>query len=151
SWEASADGTVYTFHLRHGVKFHANKDFAPSRGFNADDVLYSFERQWKADNPYHKLSGGNYQFFGSIGLAKLIKSIEEVDEFTVRFTLNNANVTFLTNIALDFASILSLEYAQAMTAKGHPELIDQAPIGTGPFMLVDYQKDTVIRYRANPD
>jgi len=151
SWDISADGTVYTFHLRPGVKFHAGKQFTPTRGFNADDVVYSFERQRSADNPYHKLSGANYQFFGSTGLAKLIKSIEKLDDLTVRFTLNSANVTFLTNIALDFASILSLEYAQAMTAQGHPELIDQQPIGTGPFVLTEYQKDSLIRYHANPD
>jgi len=151
SWDISGDGTVYTFHLRSGVKFHAGRDFAPTRPFNADDVVYSFERQRSADNPYHKLSGANYQFFGSTGLAKLIRSIEKMDDLTVRFTLNNANVTFLSNIALDFASILSLEYAQAMTAQGHPELIDQQPIGTGPFILVEFQKDSLIRYRANPD
>jgi dipeptide transport system substrate-binding protein len=151
SWDISGDGTVYTFHLRSGVKFHAARDFAPTRAFNADDVVYSFERQRSADNPYHKLSGANYQFFGSTGLAKLIRSIEKMDDLTVRFTLNNANVTFLSNIALDFASILSLEYAQAMTAQGHPELIDQQPIGTGPFILVEFQKDSLIRYRANPD
>jgi len=151
SWDISADGTVYTFHLRAGVKFHTTKDFTPTRNFNADDVVYSFDRQRLADNPYHKLSGGNYQFFGSTGLAKLIKSIDKVDDLTVRFTLNNANVTFLTNISLDFASILSLEYAQAMSAKGEADLIDPQPVGTGPFILVDYQKDGAIRYRANPD
>ena len=151
SWEVSDDGTVYTFHLRPGVKFHANKDFTPTRTLNADDVIYSFERQWKKDNPYYKLSGGNYQFFGSIGLGKLIKSIDKPDDMTVRFTLNSNNVTFLTNIALDFASILSLEYAEKMMAQGRPDAIDQQPIGTGPFMFVDYQKDSMIRYRANPD
>jgi dipeptide transport system substrate-binding protein len=151
SWEVSADGTVYTFHLRPGVKFHSGRDFTPTRGFNADDVLYSFERQWKSDNPYHKLSGGNYPFFGSTGLGKLIKTMEKLDDLTVRVTLANANVTFLVNISLDFASILSLEHAEAMTARGHPELIDQQPAGTGPFILVDYQKDNAIRYRANPD
>ena len=151
SWDISADGTVYTFHLRAGVKFHANKDFTPTRGFTADDVVYSFDRQRLADNPYHKLSGANYQFFGSTGLGKLIKSIEKVDDRTVRFTLNNANVVFLTNIALDFASILSLEYAEKMAAAGHADLIDQQPIGTGPFILAEYQKDSLIRYRANPD
>ncbi|HKX09933.1 MAG TPA: ABC transporter substrate-binding protein, partial [Stellaceae bacterium] len=120
-------------------------------GFTADDVVYSFDRQRLPDNPYHKLSGANYQFFGSTGLAKLIKSIEKVDERTVRFTLNNANVTFLTNIALDFASILSLEYAEKMMAAGHADQIDLQPIGTGPFILVEYQKDSLIRFRANPD
>ena len=44
SWEVSDDGLVYTFHLRKGVKFHTTKGFTPTRDFNADDVLYSFNR-----------------------------------------------------------------------------------------------------------
>ncbi|KHL71928.1 peptide ABC transporter substrate-binding protein, partial [Pseudomonas putida] len=43
-WEVSDDGLRYTFHLREGVKFHANKAFTPSRDFNADDVLFTFNR-----------------------------------------------------------------------------------------------------------
>ena len=38
SWEISDDGLSYTFTLREGVKFHANKDFTPSRTFNADEI-----------------------------------------------------------------------------------------------------------------
>src|SRR6187549_181832 len=51
-WEISADGTVYTFHLRKGVKWQSNKNFKPSRDFNADDIIFAIERQWKEDNPY---------------------------------------------------------------------------------------------------
>ena len=36
SWETSADGKAWTFHLRHGVKFHTTDYFKPSREFNAD-------------------------------------------------------------------------------------------------------------------
>jgi dipeptide transport system substrate-binding protein len=38
-WEVSADGLVYTFHLRRGVRFHTTEWFKPSRDFNADDVI----------------------------------------------------------------------------------------------------------------
>ena len=51
SWEVTDGGKTITFHLRKGVKFHALKDFKPTRDFNADDVLFSFDRQWKPDNP----------------------------------------------------------------------------------------------------
>ena len=48
-----ADGMTITFNLRKGVKFHSDVEgFTPTRDFNADDVLFSFERQWKADHPY---------------------------------------------------------------------------------------------------
>jgi dipeptide transport system substrate-binding protein len=45
SWDISPDGKTYTFHLRHGVKWHSNATFKPTRDFNADDVLFSFNRQ----------------------------------------------------------------------------------------------------------
>ena len=54
-------------------------------------------------------------------------------------------------MAMDFASILSAEYADQMTAAGTPEQVDLQPVGTGPFQLVAYQKDAVIRYQAHPD
>ncbi len=38
-----------------------------------------------------------------------------------------------------------------MAAVGTPERVDLEPVGTGPFRLVRYDKDTVIRYRAHPD
>ena len=48
-------------------------------------------------------------------------------------------------------SILSAEYAAAMLKAGTPEQVDFAPIGTGPFSLLAYQKDAVIRFKAVPD
>ena len=38
-----------------------------------------------------------------------------------------------------------------MLKAGTPEKIDQEPIGTGPFYLVQYQKDAIIRYKAFPE
>ncbi|SPX09492.1 dipeptide ABC transporter, substrate-binding protein [Escherichia coli] len=49
---------------------------------------------------------------------------------------------------MDFASILSKEYADAMMKAGTPEKLDLNPIGTGPFQLQQYQKDSRIRYKA---
>ena len=80
-----------------------------------------------------------------------LKSIEKVDDYTVKFTLNEPNAPFMANLAMDFATILSAEYADAMMKAGTPEKFDQEPVGTGPFQFVDYQKDAVIRYKANPD
>jgi dipeptide transport system substrate-binding protein len=150
SWESSADGTVYTFHLRRGVKFQTTRGFTPTRDFNADDVLYSFERQWKKDHPDHNLSGGDYESFDSTGMPKLLKSIDKVDDYTVRFVLNKPEAPFLANIALNWAGIMSKEYAEKNRAAGNAILTDQAPVGTGPYQLVNYQKDSVIRFSAHP-
>ena len=150
-WDVSADGLEVTFHLRHGVKFHSSKSFKPTRDFNADDVLFSFNRMWKDDSPYHKVSSGDYSYFSDMGMPDLLKSIDKVDDYTVKFVLKQANAPFLANLAMDFATILSAEYADVMMKAGTPEKVDQEPIGTGPFTFVAYQKDAVIRFKANPD
>ncbi|WP_276738948.1 ABC transporter substrate-binding protein [Pantoea septica] len=151
SWEISPDGKVYTFHLRKGVKFQSNKAFRPSRDFNADDVIFSFMRQMDSKNPYHNVSGGTYANFDSLELTTLIKSIDRVDDYTVRFTLNHAEAPFLADLAWYFASIHSAEYADQMLKAGTPEKVDMDPIGTGPFQLVQYQKDSRILYKAFPE
>ncbi len=147
-WDVAPDGKAFTFHLRHGVKWHANTNFKPTRDFNADDVLFSFERQWKDSSPYHKVSGGSYDYFGDMGMSDILDTIERVDDFTVKFTLKQPNAPFIANMAMDFAAIQSKEYADTLTKLGKPELIDQQPIGTGPFEFVQYQQDATIRYKA---
>ena len=77
-----------TFHLRKGVKWHSGVNgFTPTRDFNADDVLWSFNRQWKPDHPYAKVSGGKYDYFSDMDMPKLLASIEKKDDYTVVFTL----------------------------------------------------------------
>ena len=151
SWDVSADSLEYTFHLRKGVKFHTTKGFKPTRDFNADDVVYSFERQRDENHPYFKVSGGQYEYFNSMDMPKLLKAVEKVDDLTVKFVLNAPEAPFLANMGMDFASILSAEYADAMMKAGTPEKVDVDPVGTGPFQLVAYQKDSQIRYKANAD
>jgi len=150
-WEVSDDGLEYTFHLREGVKFHTKDDFTPSRDFNADDVLYSFNRQLEEDHPDHDLSGGTYEYFNAMSMPDLLADVEKVDDMTVKFVLTRPEAPMIANLAMDFASIMSAEYAAQMREAGTPEQIDLDPVGTGPFQLVDYQKDAVIRYKAHPD
>ena len=151
SWTVSADGKTYTFKLRKGVKFHSAKHFKPTRDMNADDVVFTFERQWKKDNPYHAISGGNYEYFNGMSMPKLLNKIEKVDNYTVKFILNRPEAPMLANLAMDFAVIQSKEYADAMMKAGTPEKVDQWPIGTGPFVFQGYKKDAQIRYTAFKD
>ncbi len=151
SWEISPNGLQYTFHLRKGVKFHAIEGFKPGRDFNADDVIFSFERQRDPNHPYHKVSGGSYEYFNSMGMGELIKAVDKLDDDTVRLTLHRPEAPLLANLGMDFASILSAEYAGQLLKAGKPEQLDRVPVGTGPFQRVMYQKDAVIRYKAHPD
>ena len=150
-WTVSKDGLEYTFSLRKGVKWQSNKNFKPSRDFNADDVLFMIERQWKESHPYFKVTSSNHSYFGDMGMPKLLKSVERVDDHTVKIVLNRPESPFLSDLAMQWAGVQSKEYADAMLKAGTPEKIDQEPIGTGPFSLVQYQKDAIIRFKANPD
>ena len=150
SWEISADGLTYTFHLRKGVKWHSNKNFKPSRDFNADDALFMFERQWKENDPYFKVTSSNHAYFNDMAMPDLLKSVEKVDDYTLKIVLKTPEAPFLSNLAMQFAGVQSKEYAIAMLKAGTPEKIDQEPVGTGPFTLVQYQKDALIRYKAFP-
>jgi dipeptide transport system substrate-binding protein len=149
-FDVSADGKTITFTLRKGVKFHSGVNgFTPSRDFNAEDVIWSFGRMWKADHPYAKVSGGAYDYFNDMSMPDLLASIEKgADDYTVVIKLNKPNAPIMANLAMDFATIHSAEYAKFLMDKGTPEQFDQIPVGTGSFSFVDYQKDAVIRFKA---
>ncbi len=151
TWDISDDGLIYTFHLREGVKFQTTDYFTPTRDMNADDVVFSFERMLDKSNKYYNYAGGSYDYFVGMSMPDVIKSVEKVDDSTVKFTLNKPNAPFLADLAMDFASIMSKEYADKLLADGNPDMLNQQPVGTGPFTFVDYQKDAAIRYKANAD
>ncbi len=152
SWVVAPDGLTITFKLRKGVKIHSGVNgFKPTRDFNADDVIWSFERQGKAEHPFAKVSGGKYDYYADMDMAKIVKSFTKTDDTTLVMALNEPNVPILANLAMDFASIHSAEYADFLLKAGKPEQFDQNPVGTGPFSFVAYQKDAVIRFKKNAD
>ncbi|HTJ93659.1 MAG TPA: ABC transporter substrate-binding protein [Pararobbsia sp.] len=151
SWDISPDGLVYTFHLRHGVKFQTTAYFKPTREFNADDVMLSFERMRDPNHPFRKAYPVPFPYFTDMGLDKSITKIEKVDAFTVRITLNAVNAPFLADLAMPFASILSAEYVDQLLKAGKASDINQKPVGTGPFIFRSYTKDATIRYDGNPE
>jgi dipeptide transport system substrate-binding protein len=149
SWTISPDGKTYVFKLRPGVQFHANAEFKPSRNFNADDVVFTWTRMADEHSPFHQLAGGKtFAYYGDMNMQDIVDRVEKVDENTVRFVLKAPHAPFIADLAMDFASILSQEYFEAMRAKGTLERADDIPIGTGPFSFVSYQKDATIRYKA---
>ena len=151
SWDISPDNLTYTFYLRDGVKFHTTPYFTPTRNFNADDVLFTFNRMLDKDMPFRKAYPTEFPYFTDMGMDKNIKSVEKIDDHTVKFTLNAVDAAFIQNMAMHFASIESAEYADKLLKAGNPSDINQKPIGTGPFVFKSYQKDSNIRYTGNKD
>jgi peptide/nickel transport system substrate-binding protein len=114
SWDISADGLTYTFHLVTGVKFH---DGSP---FSADDVKFSLDRARAPDST-------NAQK----GLFADIASVDVVDAATVKITLKKPNGNFLFNMAWGDAVILSPKSIATEATN---------PVGTGPFKFVNWVK-----------
>ncbi len=150
SWDISDDGLTYTFKLRKGVKFQTTAFFTPTRDMNADDVVFSFTRQLDKNHPWNKYAAGTaWEYFNGMSMPKLLKAIEKVDDYTVRFVLNRPEAPMIANLGMDFASIMSKEYADQLAKAGKMDDLNQKPVGTGPFKFLAYQKDAVIRYKAH--
>ena len=88
SWETSEDGLVWTFHLREGVRFH---DGTP---FNAEAVVFNFERQRDKNHPAHegKFVYWDYMFSN-------VEYTKKVDDYTVEIKLTEPYAPFLSNLA----------------------------------------------------
>jgi dipeptide transport system substrate-binding protein len=150
SWTISDEGLRYTFKLRRGVKWQSNDRFRPTRDFNADDVVFTFNRMLDPANSYYKVGGGRYDMFASF-IQPSLKAVRKINDDTVEFELSKPSAPLLNSLSVQSFSIQSAEHAAAMEKAGTPEQLDLAPIGTGPFQLVQYQKDSLIRFRAFPD
>ncbi|MEA2931956.1 MAG: peptide/nickel transport system substrate-binding protein [Actinomycetota bacterium] len=139
----SADGTVYTFELRSGVKFH---DGTP---LDSAAVKFSLERARDFGNKDAEAAGF---------LLTGIKSIATPSPTTVEVTLDKPNVTFLSRLAFTVASIVSPTAYKANVLAGTedgPAVLTKyktdTVVGTGPYKLVSYKEKESLTLEANPD
>lgn len=149
SWKLSANGKTLDINLRNDVVWHSRNGFVPTRKLNADDILFSFSRMSDPSNPYHNINGGKYKYFNSMDMKNIIDRIEKLDDHNLRFHLKRPEATILPNLAMDFASILSKEYADYLIKKKKMNDLDSQPVGSGPFQFVSYEKDKLITFKAN--
>ncbi len=154
SWEASEDGLEWTFTLREGVTFH---DGTP---FDADAVVFNFERWFDLDNPYNKGADiffyWGYMFQGFKGETSddgspksVVAGIEKVDDMTIKLTLTRANASLLNTLAMEnfrFASPTAVEEQGENygTAEG-------LAVGTGPFKVEEWVKEDHLTLARNDD
>lgn len=130
SWEHNEDGTVWTFKLRPGVKFH--HDYGE---LTADDVVYSLNRSANSDT---SAFASDY---------KSIDKVEAVDPLTVRITLKQPIPSLLGLVAnYHGGNIVSKKAAEELGAD-----FATKPVGTGPFMFEEYVPQERVTFVANPD
>jgi len=132
SWELSEDGLVYTFHLRLDVLW---QDKVP---FTAEDVLFTIQA----------IQDPNYQ--GPLHLAALWQSVrvQKVDDYAVRFTLEEAFAPFLDYTTVGILPAHLLRNVPAARLSDNPFNIRE-PIGTGPFRVSKVTQDHIL-LEANP-
>lgn len=124
SWEVSADGRIWTFHLRKNVRFHDGSSF------NAETAVQNMKRLLK----HPKVDAG--QIYGDL------KDVRATDEYTIQFEHNVPAPEFPGMIAYFNSAMFS-----AASFDGQGNL--KKPIGTGPFMFKRYIKDDSLIVTAN--
>jgi peptide/nickel transport system substrate-binding protein len=130
-WTASANGTVWTFNIRTGVKFHNGQPMT------ADDVVYTFQQLSDPKNASAALS----TFDGVLKPTGVVK----VDSHTVAFHLEAANGNFPYLVSSD-------NYNAIIVPKGTDyKTWDKTMIGTGAFKLSSYTTNQGANFSANKD
>ena len=152
SWEANEDSSVWTFRLRKGVKFQktgygGEPTANGGRELVAADVKFSFERliREKSARAYflNMIKGYQEMFDEKIDTWE---GVEVLDDYTVRFTLSEPYAPFLAAVSYTAFYILPREDVEKLGKD-----FGFRPVGTGPFIVHDWQHDSKVVYKKNPD
>ncbi len=140
------DASVWACKLREGVKFHDGTDF------NADAVIFNFERWRFTDHPYH-FPSQVFEYYeamwGGFDDDSIITEVKKIDDLNVEFVLSSPMAPFLANLAMDMFAISSPAAIKAAgEAYGTPS---GGCVGTGPYKFVSWQEGTEIVLVANED
>lgn len=155
----SADGRTYTFKIKKGVKFHDDKAFTGGKGreLTAKDFVYSIKRLadpklqglgwWLLDG---KIKGLNewrtkYSKLPQVDYDEEVEGIKAIDSHTLQFVLAKEFPQFLYSLAMPFTFAVSREVVEHYGQ----EFLNH-PVGTGPFVLPQFNQSNKISYTKNP-
>lgn len=135
SWRISDDLLEYSFELRKSVFFHDKTKF------NADSVIFNFERQMQKDHPYRL---GNCECFESN--FAILESVKKINDYKVVFRLKKPYTPFL-----DLLAMTPLAIASPAAVKKYGADFYKNPCGSGPFIFKQWIKDDSIVLERNKD
>ncbi|AKL94826.1 ABC-type dipeptide transport system, periplasmic component [Clostridium aceticum] len=119
-YEISEDGLVWTVKLREDVKF------SDGVALTASDVVYTYEKTAQS---------------GSVVDLNIMESVEAVDEYTIKFTLQQPQSTFINTLAT----------TGIVPKHAHGDNYAESPVGSGPFKFVQWDKGQQLIVEANPE
>ncbi len=126
SWDTSANGLTYTFHLRPDAKFSNGSPVT------ASDVVFSIQRS--------RAFTGGWGF-----LLTAVKTVTAPDPHTVVITLSQPHAPLLADLAMYAYSVLP-----ASLVKAQGTSFFQHPVGSGPFMVTSFNPDSEVDLARNP-
>lgn len=158
-WETNADASVWTFHLKQGVKFHDDPCFPDGKGrvMTAADVKYCFDKACEAspinstfDITFKDRVKGANEYFQASKSGKApeggVPGFKAVDDSTFEITLNFPFAGFLNILSTPGGYVYPREasekYGQDMRVKC---------VGTGPFRVKTIKEGEVVILEKNPD
>ena len=131
SWKTSADGLTTTFQLRKNVKWHDGKDFS------AADVQYTLLEVWKKLHPFGRAAFAN------------VTAVDTPDPHTVIIRLSSPAPYLINYINTYGAQILPRHLYEGKDVLSNP--LNNAPVGTGPFVFKEWVKGSHVRLERNPN
>ena len=129
SWEISADNLTLIFHLRDDVTWH---DGTP---FTAEDVKFTYEFMIAEDTP----TSYDEDF-------RKVKQFDVLDKYTVRVTYNEPYAPALNGWGI---WIMPAHLLKGVQASKSP--LQRKPVGTGPYVLEEWNSGKSVILRANPN
>jgi peptide/nickel transport system substrate-binding protein len=113
-----------TFHLRKGIKFHDGSDL------NADNVAWGFNFAKE---------------MGRLQYGSKLKSVEILDNYTVRLHLTEYNNQLIHSFGWQF------QLSKKAYTTHDKDWLRSNFVGTGPFKLVEWKRDSHIKWERNKD
>ena len=165
-YEVSADGTVYTFHIREGVQW-VDQQGSPIGEVTADDWVASMEHL--ADNNEAlgwllSVSDGcgikNWDAFLQGECAFEDVGVKAVDKYTLEYTLEAKFPAFITMFGYSIFAPLNRDFYRSQGGTFGVEGEEYTPgdygktpsniAYCGPYLITNYTAQNTIRYEANP-